>query len=159
MRKKRAHWKPPPQESDASFGGASFAISQNLEVLEALRIPEGTPRTRKTAEARRFFESPAMRQRMELAQWTGMAAMGSFMDQLRLALEDELHRPVVDETGLTGRYDFQVRGEARTTEEFLEMLRNQVRVERRARAAERRDHGAAAEGVTFRAPGGKYSMD
>jgi uncharacterized protein (TIGR03435 family) len=67
-----------------------------------------------------------MRQRMEMAQLTGMAAMSSSMDDLRRALEEGLHRPVVDETGLTGRYDFRVRGEARTTEEFLDMLRDQA---------------------------------
>jgi uncharacterized protein (TIGR03435 family) len=119
---------PPARSTDESFGGISNSAWTSFEVPEEFRIPEGAPLTRKEAEeaARRFFESPEMRQQMELAQLTGMAAMGSSMDDLRRALEDGLHRPVVDETGLTGRYDFQVRGEARTTEKFLNMLRDQV---------------------------------
>jgi uncharacterized protein (TIGR03435 family) len=40
------------------------------------------------------------------------------MDSFRRSLEKGLHRPVLDETGLTGSYGFQIQGEAQTTEEF-----------------------------------------
>jgi uncharacterized protein (TIGR03435 family) len=126
----RAEGKTPPPESDESLATGSFAVTQTFEVPEELRIPEGTPRTRKAEEeaARRFLESPEMRQRMPLAQLTGLAATGGSMDELRHALEEGLHRPVVDETALAGRYNFHVRGKARTTEQFLEMLRDQAGV-------------------------------
>jgi uncharacterized protein (TIGR03435 family) len=63
---------------------------------------------------------------MAMAQLVGMSALSSSMDDFRRGLEEGLHRPVVDETGLTGFYDFQVKGEAQTTEGFLAMLRDQL---------------------------------
>ena len=42
------------------------------------------------------------------------------------SLEDGLHRPIVDETGMIGIYDFKTKGQARTTEEFLAMMRDQI---------------------------------
>jgi hypothetical protein len=37
-----------------------------------------------------------------------------------------LQRPIIDETNLEGTYDLEVHGNARTTEEFLVMLRDQL---------------------------------
>ena len=34
--------------------------------------------------------------------------------------------PVVDETGLEGDYDLEVHGQAKSTEEFIQMLREQT---------------------------------
>jgi len=42
------------------------------------------------------------------------------------ALEDGLHRPIADETKLTGICDFKIEGEAQTTEEFLGIPRDQL---------------------------------
>jgi uncharacterized protein (TIGR03435 family) len=41
-------------------------------------------------------------------------------------LEPGLGRPVVDETGLEGRYDFTVHGPAKNSSEFFQMLRDQT---------------------------------
>jgi uncharacterized protein (TIGR03435 family) len=102
--------------------------TQRFAVPEAFGPPEGAARTRKAVEeaSRRAMESPAFRQAVAMAQLVGMTIISSSMDDFRRALEEGLHRPVVDETGLTGYYDFQVQGEARTTEEFLAMLRDQL---------------------------------
>jgi uncharacterized protein (TIGR03435 family) len=48
------------------------------------------------------------------------------IDQFRRLLEDGLERPIVNETNLTGIYDLAVHGKARNTEEFLQLLRDQL---------------------------------
>jgi uncharacterized protein (TIGR03435 family) len=48
------------------------------------------------------------------------------MDQFRQDLEEGMGRPVIDETGLEGVYDLEVRGEVRSTEEFMRNLREQL---------------------------------
>jgi uncharacterized protein (TIGR03435 family) len=75
---------------------------------------------------RRFVESPEFRQAMAMAQLTGMTALSSSLDDFCRALEEGLHSPVSDETGMTGLYDFSVQGDAQETEEFLTLLRNQL---------------------------------
>lgn len=37
-----------------------------------------------------------------------------------------LHRPIVDETGMTGIYDFKVQGEMPSRQAFLKVLRDQL---------------------------------
>jgi uncharacterized protein (TIGR03435 family) len=56
---------------------------------------------------------------------TSISAHNSSMEYFRKALEAGLNRPILDETKLTGSYDLEMQGEARTTEEFLAMLRDQ----------------------------------
>lgn len=53
-----------------------------------------------------------------------ISAINTTLDAFRRALEEGLNRPIVDETNLNGRYDLTIRGPARTTEEFLELLRD-----------------------------------
>jgi len=48
------------------------------------------------------------------------------MNHLRRLLEDRMGHPVIDETNLTGRYDFDVRGAGKSQEQFIELLRNQL---------------------------------
>jgi hypothetical protein len=57
---------------------------------------------------------------------TGLTALSSSVDEVRRALEDGLHRPILEETGLTDIYDFEIQGEARNTEEFFGTLRDQL---------------------------------
>lgn len=63
---------------------------------------------------------------MEAVQLTAVTALGSSIGGFRSALEVGLHRPIVDETKLTGYYDFKLKAEAETTEEFLRMLRDEL---------------------------------
>ena len=60
------------------------------------------------------------------AEISTISAENSDMDGFRRALEDGLGRPIVDETKLDGTYDLVVKGNARRTEEFLDMLRDQL---------------------------------
>jgi uncharacterized protein (TIGR03435 family) len=71
------------------------------------------------------MESPEFRSRMAAVELKARIAGSSSMDEFSRALEEGLHRPVINETGLAGSYDFQVQGEPRSTEEFLDMLRDQ----------------------------------
>jgi uncharacterized protein (TIGR03435 family) len=48
------------------------------------------------------------------------------MAQIRMILERGLHRPVIDETGLKGEYALRTDGHAKTTEEFLQKLKDQT---------------------------------
>ncbi len=73
-----------------------------------------------------MMESPEFRQAMAMAQLTTISAISSSMDDFRRALEDGLHRPVIDETGLDGYYDFKLAGETHSTDEFLSMLHEQL---------------------------------
>ena len=121
--------KTPPSKSESeAFGGGVAWTSRSFVVPEAFRLPEGAAPTRKAVEemTRRAMESPEYREAMAMAQLVGMTALSSSMDDFRRGLEEGLHRPVIDETGLTGFYDFQVKGEAQTTEEFLAILRDQL---------------------------------
>jgi len=94
--------------SEAFGGGVSFST-------RTFTLPEGVAPT-----------PEALRQSMAIAELTSMTALSSSMDDFRRALENGLHRPVVDETKLAGVYDFKVQGEAQTTEEFIGMLRDQL---------------------------------
>lgn len=116
---------PPAKETDdQSFAGVTTFTTERYE----MKLPEGTAPTRKAVEeaTRAAMEGAEFQRAMAMAQLVGMSAISNSMDEFRRALEDGLHRPVVDETGLTGIYDFKVKGEARTTEEFLGMLRDQL---------------------------------
>ena len=57
---------------------------------------------------------------------SSISAKNTDMADFRRALEDGLGRPIIDETNLDGTYDLAVHGNARSTEEFLGMLRNQL---------------------------------
>jgi uncharacterized protein (TIGR03435 family) len=57
---------------------------------------------------------------------SNISAGNATMDRFRRDLERGLGRPVIDETGLEGVYDIEVRGKARNTEEFMRNLREQL---------------------------------
>ena len=57
---------------------------------------------------------------------SNISAGNTTMDQFRRDLECSLGRPVIDETGLEGVYDVEVQGDARNTDEFIRMLREQT---------------------------------
>jgi uncharacterized protein (TIGR03435 family) len=104
---------PPSKPESEAFGGGIGVSSQWF------KLPEGTAPTREALDE-------ALRRSMATAELTAITALSSSMDDFRRRLEDGLHRPIVDETKLTGIYDFKIRGEAQTTEEFLSMLRDQL---------------------------------
>ena len=120
---------PPRKSEDDAAGGGVLASSVVVNSdWRPFQLPEGVPQTRQAVEEamRRAMDSPEFRDAMAAAQLTGMTALSSSVDEVRRALEDALHRPVLDETGLTGIYDFKIQGKPRNTEEFLGMLRDQL---------------------------------
>ncbi len=54
------------------------------------------------------------------------SAFGATMDDLRQTLEQELNRPIVDETNLDGAYEITVQGKAPHNDDLLQMLREQA---------------------------------
>jgi len=60
------------------------------------------------------------------AALVNIAASNATLGEFGQLLEPGLDRFVVDETGLTGRYDLQVTGEATSTDEFRQRLRDQL---------------------------------
>jgi uncharacterized protein (TIGR03435 family) len=118
--------KRPPirkSEDESSFGFRTFSTKWRMTEL-----PEGNPRTRKSAEeaTRRAMDNPEFRQAMAMAQLMGMTEFSHSMDDFRRTLEDGLKQPVVDETNLTGDFEFKIEGDPQTTDEFLAMLSDQL---------------------------------
>ncbi len=58
--------------------------------------------------------------------FSAVSAGNTTADEFGKFLERGLERPVVDETGLEGVYDFEVHGPAKNTSEFFQMLRDQT---------------------------------
>jgi uncharacterized protein (TIGR03435 family) len=106
--------RPPKPPGDDP--GGSFASSYGWSTV---RLPEGAPHTREAMEE-------ASRQAMAVAELTEATAISSTVDEFCTGLEEGLHRPVVDQTHLTGVYDFKIKGEAHNAAEFLAMLRDQL---------------------------------
>jgi hypothetical protein len=57
---------------------------------------------------------------------TSVSASGTTLQEYGHLLEGALGRPVVDETGLRGRYTLQMEGDAASQEDFLARLRDQL---------------------------------
>ena len=110
---------PSPKSEAESFGGSFIQSSSSV-----VRFPGSTPPSWK--ELQEFTKSPEFLRAMAKVQLANIAASNSSVEDFRRALEDRLHRPVIDETKLTGTYDFQIEGDAQTTEEFMALLREQA---------------------------------
>jgi len=66
-----------------------------------------------------------MQKMMETAMLLAITAT-STMREAAMILELSLHRPVIDETGLDGAYKLKVKGDAKTSEDFLRLLKEQT---------------------------------
>lgn len=121
-----AQAKTPPKKSEGEAMGGSVGFS--TQWIDAPKLPDDMPRTRKTVEAaaRQYMDSPEFRQAMNTAQLAMASAVSSSADEFCKMLEDGLHRPVINETKLQGYYDFKLQGQAQTTEQFLGMMRDQL---------------------------------
>ena len=107
---------PPAKTGDDGMGGGSIGWSSRQFIAPHLR--DGGAPTPEMLRALAF--------QMKIAAMSSISAENSDMEGFRLALEDGLGRPILDETRLDGTYDLEVRGNARSTEEFLGMLRDQL---------------------------------
>jgi uncharacterized protein (TIGR03435 family) len=107
---------PPAKTGDASMGGGSIGWSGTAFVV-AGPPGGGHPTPEMVREAVSKLKPGAM---------SSISAKNTDMADFRRALEDGLGRPIIDETNLDGTYDLAVHGNARSTEEFLGMLPNQL---------------------------------
>jgi uncharacterized protein (TIGR03435 family) len=108
---------PPAKTGDESFGGG-FTSSSGFD----FSLPAGTPHTPEAIHK-------ALEEIMKHPEAVGISnisAGNTTIDGFRQNLERSLGRPIVDETGLAGSYDLEVQGNAKTTEEFIRMLREQT---------------------------------
>jgi uncharacterized protein (TIGR03435 family) len=107
---------PAAKTDEESFDGGSIGWS-GPEYVEI--VPhDGTP---PTIEMLREMASTL---NLSSSGIVNISADNSTMDSFRLALEQGLNCPILDETNLKGTYDIAVHG-ARSTDEFLRMLRDQ----------------------------------
>jgi uncharacterized protein (TIGR03435 family) len=107
---------PPAKTGDARMGGGSIGWSSQEFAVSASR-DGGQPTPEMVREALA---------KVKLAAMSNISAENTDMAGFRRALEDGLGRPIIDETKLDGTYDLVVQGNARSTEEFLGMLRDQL---------------------------------
>lgn len=107
---------PPAKTGDARMGGGSIGWSS-----QEFSVP--TPRDGGQPTPETFREALA---KLKLAAMSTISAFNTDMADFRRALEDGLGRPIIDETKLDGTYDLAVQGNARSAEEFLGMLRDQL---------------------------------
>ena len=110
--------KGRPEESGGrvtSFGSMAFSVGGTPGELPALGSLPG------------HVSPPAAFMNAGLAgSITNIFAPGTTLAEFGQLLEQGLDRFVVDETGLNGRYDLQVTGEAKSTDELRERLRDQL---------------------------------
>jgi len=106
-----------PRLSADGFGG-SVASSYSIEFA----LPPGTPETPEAIH-KAIEEMMKNQPAAALANYSGS---GMTMQDFCRNLEDTFARPVIDETGLSGSYDIEVRGKAVGTEEFIRVLREQT---------------------------------
>ena len=152
---------PRPKPEDEAMGGSFGTSWQAIAVPEAFRLPQGAKPTRKQAEeaTKRMMESPEFRQAMAMAQLTTISAISSSMDDFRRALEDGLHRPVIDETGLDGYYDFKLAGEAHSTARVPQHVARTVGPRRDVRAPQHRNDRCSAVAIETAKPQEAHTSD
>jgi uncharacterized protein (TIGR03435 family) len=112
--------KTPEAKTDEGGPGVGFIVGIGRSDLEYVVPADGAPPDIETLRK--------MASALDLSSGgiSEISADNSTMDFFRLALERGLNRPIVDETNLKGSYDIEVHGKARSTDEFLQMLRDQT---------------------------------
>jgi uncharacterized protein (TIGR03435 family) len=110
--------KTPPAKTDPESLGGGFTSTSGFE----FSLPAGTPATPDAINQamQKVLKHPGN------AGISNISAGNTTMEDFRQQLERGLGRPVIDATGLEGVYDLEVRGNARNTEEFIRMLREQT---------------------------------
>jgi uncharacterized protein (TIGR03435 family) len=110
--------KTPPAKSGPEALGGALASSSGFE----FSLPDGTPQTPEAIEKaiKELLKHP------ENIGFSDVSAGSMTADEFGKFLEPGLGRPIVDESGLEGVYDFEVHGPAKNTAEFFQMLRDQT---------------------------------
>jgi uncharacterized protein (TIGR03435 family) len=110
--------KTPPAKTGPDTLGGGFSSSSGFE----FSLPEGTPQTKEALDQ-------ALKELLKHPETIGLSQVSAesmTADEFGKFLERSLERPVVDETGLEGVYDFEVHGPAKNSAEFFQNLRDQT---------------------------------
>jgi uncharacterized protein (TIGR03435 family) len=107
-----------PQSGGGGIGFSGFTFD--------FALPDGEPPTPESFQA--LYPTPESLRNAIVSSGSvgGISISNGTMEEFCQTLEQGLDRPVVDETGLDGRYDIQLRGGHVSTNEFLERLRTQL---------------------------------
>jgi uncharacterized protein (TIGR03435 family) len=108
---------PKPKTGDEAMGGGSIGVSSQEWTLA--RPADGSEPTPEMI--REALGSLSL-----VAMIASISADNTSMHDFRMALEEGLKRPIVDETKMEGTYDFETRGQAKSVDEFLQMAREQL---------------------------------
>ena len=111
-----ANKTPAAKTGEVNLG---FSIGWSGPEHAVVRTRDGTP---PTAE---MLREAASGLNLSSSGIVDISADNCTMDDFRLALEEGLNRPILDDTNMKGTYDIAVRG-ARSNEAFVQMLRDQA---------------------------------
>jgi uncharacterized protein (TIGR03435 family) len=102
--------KTGPESLGGGFTGSTFELS----------LPPGTPPEAIDKALKELMKDP------DSLGVSNISAGNTTIDEFRQTLERSLGRPIIDETGLDGVYDLEVRGDAKNTDEFIRRLSEQT---------------------------------
>jgi uncharacterized protein (TIGR03435 family) len=107
-----------PQSGGGGIGFSGFTFD--------FALPDGEPPTPESFQS--LYPTPESMRNAIVAGGLigGISISNGTMEEFCQTLEQGLDRPVLDETGLDGRYDIQLLGGHVSTNEFLERLRTQL---------------------------------
>ena len=107
-----------PQSGGGGVGFSGFSFE--------FALPDGEPPTPESFQS--LYQTPESMRNAIVAGGSigGISISNGTMDDFCKTLEQGLDRPVVDETGLGGRYDIELLGGHISTSEFLERLRTHL---------------------------------
>jgi uncharacterized protein (TIGR03435 family) len=107
-----------PQSGGGGVGFSGFSFE--------FALPDGEPPTPESFQS--LYPTPESMRNAIVSGGSigGISISNGTMEEFCTALEQGLDRPVVDETGLGGRYDIEVLGGHTSTSEFLQRLRTQL---------------------------------
>jgi uncharacterized protein (TIGR03435 family) len=112
----------PAVRDSQQFGGAGMS---SASFAFALPDFDDGPPTIESFQAR-FPTSELLWKAVSDGSIGGMSVSNGTMEGFCHILEQGLDRPVVDETGLNGRYDIELQGDSASTSEFLQRLHRQL---------------------------------
>jgi uncharacterized protein (TIGR03435 family) len=107
-----------PQSGGGGVGFSGFSFE--------FALPDGEPPTPESVQS--LYQTPESMRNAIVSGGSieGISLSNGTMDDFCKTLEHGLDRPVVDETGLGGRYDIELSCGHTSTSEFLQRLRTQL---------------------------------
>jgi uncharacterized protein (TIGR03435 family) len=129
----------PGPEDDAALDGrieqairSRFGIAigreKRLEDVYVMTAPHGPSPGMKMLPAAKVLPAPSSSSESSgvTVTTTSISANNAAMEDISQMLEQHLQRIVLDESGLNGRYEFEIKGIARGADSFLRALHDQL---------------------------------